>query len=350
MNFASDNTAPVAPAIMEAIVKANRGACAAYGTDDESRAASALLCEVFETAVSVYFLSSGTATNSLGLAGATPPYGTILCSDVAHIHLDECGAPEFFTGGAKLQPIESKAGKLLPSSVEEVVRQRPPLGPHRTPMSVLSLTQATEAGTIYSTNELAALAAVAREHNMRVHVDGARFANAVVASGATPAELSWKAGVDILSFGATKNGCMAAEALLIFDPSLCEAIEFRRKRAGHLWSKGRYLGAQFAGYLANDTWLDLAGHANAMASRLASGLAALDDVSLAYPCQINEVFVHLPAPLARALSNAGAMFYPWVCPGLGPEAQVYRFITSWSTTQTEVDDFLALAGKVADEL
>ena len=345
MNFASDNNAPVAPAILEAIIDANSGVRAAYGVDSECEEARTMLCEVFEADVSVYFLATGTATNSLGLAGVTPPYGTVLCSDVAHIHLDECGAPEFFTGGAKLQSLPSKAGKLLPSTVDDYVTQRPLLGPHRTPMSVLSLSQATEAGTVYSAHELTELASVASRHGLRLHVDGARFANALVATGATPAELSWKAGVDILSFGATKNGCMAAEALLIFDASLCGAIEYRRKRAGHLWSKGRYLGAQFKGYLANDTWLDLAGHANHMATRLAEGLVSTAGLSLAYPCEVNEVFVNFPRSMADALTQAGAVFYPWVCPGLGPDLQVYRLITSWNTTERDVDAFLHLASR-----
>jgi threonine aldolase len=199
---------------------------------------------------------------------------------------------------------------------------------------------------VYRATELAELSDVAHANGMRMHVDGARFANAVVATGASPAELSWQAGVDMLSFGATKNGCMAAEALLVFDAGLVETIEFRRKRAGQLWSKGRYLGAQFNGYLANDYWLDLARHANTMAERLATGLGRFSGLSLAYPRQVNEVFVHLPAKVADDLLKAGAVFYPWVCPGLGPRAQVYRLITSWNTTQEEVDKFLALLDRI----
>lgn len=348
MNFGSDNNAPVAPVIMQAILAANEGVQASYGADSDSEAARRQLCDVFETDVAAYFLSSGTATNSLGLAGATPPYGTILCSDVAHIHLDECGAPEFFTGGAKLQPLPSKAGKLQPSTIDAYVRERPQQGPHRTPMHVLSLTQATEAGTVYSVQELAELGHVARSHGLLVHVDGARFANAVVATGATPAQLSWQAGVDMLSFGATKNGCLAAEALLIFNPALCETIEFRRKRAGHLWSKGRFLGAQFKGYLSNNAWLDFARHANAMAQRLAEGLLRTPGISLAHPTEVNEVFAHLPKSLAETLASAGAVFYPWVCPGMSSQAQVYRFVTSWHTTEAEVDAFLHLVA-IADD-
>ena len=343
MNFASDNTAPVAPAVMNALVTANTGAAPSYGADAECERAREQIRAVFETDCAVYFLSSGTATNSLGLAAATPAYGAVLCADVAHIQLDECGAPEFFTGGAKLQPLSSWQGKLSPEVVARHLSERPLLGAHRSPYKVLSLTQATEAGTVYSVAEIAALSALARQHELVVQMDGARFANAVVASGASPADMTWRAGVDMLSFGGTKNGCLAAEALVVFNPSLINDIEFLRKRAGHLWSKGRYLGAQFNGYLGDDYWLTLAGHANAMAARLARGLGAIDGLEVIYPTEINEVFVRLPDTLVTQLQSAGAQFYPWICPGLPAQAQVYRLITSWNTGEEAVDQFLSLA-------
>ncbi len=343
MNFASDNTAPVAPAIMAALIQANSGAVAAYGADAECERARQQICALFEVDCAVYFLASGTATNSLGLAAATPSYGAILCADVAHIQLDECGAPEFFTGGAKLQPLQSHAGKLSPAVVLQHLSERPLLGAHRSPYKVLSLTQATEAGTVYSVAELKALSAVAREHQLIVQMDGARFANAVVASGVSPADLTWRSGVDLLSFGGTKNGCLAAEALVVFNRALVDDIEFLRKRAGHLWSKGRYLGAQFNGYLTDGYWLTLARHANRMAQRLSKGLAAIEGVELIYPTDINEVFVQMPDAVVTRLQEAGAHFYPWICPGLPAQSKVYRFITSWSTAEDEVDQLLSLA-------
>ena len=343
MNFASDNTAPVAPNVMDAMVAANQGTCPSYGVDSESEHARVLFCDLFETDCSVYFLASGTATNSVGLAAVTPPHGAMLCSDVAHIHLDECGAPEFFTGGAKLQTLTSSAGKLSPDVLLTHFDERPMLGPHRSPYKVLSLTQGTEAGTVYSVSELEALSAIARNHDLVVQMDGARFANAVAALGVSPAELSWRAGIDMLSFGGTKNGCLAAEALVVFNKSLVDDVEFFRKRAGHLWSKGRYLGAQFKGYLTDGYWLTLAAHANAMAHRLSSGLQALPGIQLIYPTEINEVFVTMPDDLVTALQNAGASFYPWVCPGLPASAKAYRLITSWSTDDAEIDQFLTLA-------
>jgi len=343
MNFASDNTAPVAPAVMNALIAANLGAAPSYGADAECERAREQIGALFETDCAVYFLASGTATNSLGLAAATPSYGAVLCADVAHIHLDECGAPEFFTGGAKLQPLPSADGKLSPEIVAQHMSERPLLGAHRSPYKVLSLTQATEAGTVYSAAEISALSAVARQHDLMVHMDGARFANAVAASGVSPADMTWRAGVDLLSFGGTKNGCLAAEALVVFNLALVDDIEFLRKRAGHLWSKGRYLGAQFNGYLGDGYWLTLASHANVMAQRLAQGLAAIDGLEVIYPTEVNEVFVRLPDTLVTQLHNAGAQFYPWVCPGLPAQAQVYRLITSWNTHEEAVDQFLRLA-------
>ena len=343
MNFASDNTAPVAPAIMDALIKTNSDAAPAYGVDAECDRARQQICELFETDCAVYFVASGTAANSLGLAAATPSHGAMLCADVAHIHLDECGAPEFFTGGAKLQPLVSCAGKLSPDIVAQHLSERPMLGPHRAPYKVLSLTQATEAGTVYSVAEIAALSALARQHQLMLQMDGARFANAIVASGVSAADMSWRAGVDLLSFGGTKNGCLAAEALVVFNQNLVDDIEFLRKRAGHLWSKGRYLGAQFNAYLNDGYWLGLAGHANAMARCLSAGLAAIEGLKVVYPTEINEVFVQMPDTLVAKLQAADAHFYPWICPGLPAQAKVYRLITSWSTRQEEVEQFIELA-------
>ena len=343
MNFASDNTAPVAPAVMNALIAANLGASPSYGADAECERAREQIGALFETDCAVYFLASGTAANSLGLAAATPSYGAVLCADVAHIHLDECGAPEFFTGGAKLQPLPSFDGKLSPEIVAQHMSERPLLGAHRSPYKVLSLTQATEAGTVYSVAEISALSAVARQHDLMVHMDGARFANAIAASGVSPADMTWRAGVDLLSFGGTKNGCLAAEALVVFNLALVDDIEFLRKRAGHLWSKGRYLGAQFNGYLSDGYWLTLADHANAMAKRMSQGLAAVNGLEVVYPTEVNEVFVRLPGALVAKLQDAGAHFYPWICPGLPAQAQVYRLITSWNTRVEEVDKFISLA-------
>jgi len=345
MFFASDNWAGVAPQILEGVVRAASGTKPAYGDDAHTARAQAMISEVFETECAVYFVTSGSAANALGLATLTPPYGTILCHEASHIHIDECACPEFYTGGAKLQPLAGANGKLTPDILEAYLRMLPGHAPHQAPFSVVSLTQATESGTAYSVAETEAVAETAKKNGLKLHMDGARFANAVISTGAAPADMSWRAGVDVLSFGGTKNGCMAAEAVVLFDPSLAEEFEYRRKRGGHLWSKGRFLGAQFEAYLEGDLWLNLAAQANDMATRLSEGLAAIHGVEIAYPTDINEVFAILPDGLANRLTDAGAVFHPWICPGDVGGGQTVRLVTSFETRPEDVDRFLALAHK-----
>ena len=347
MTFASDNWAGAAPQIIEAIARANDGPAPSYGGDDLSERVAARFSEIFERECAVFFVATGGAANGLALSVLTPPYGMIACHEQSHIQMDECGGPEFFTGGAKLLPVSGFGGKLTPQGVTAALAGFPERPPHGAPASVLSLTQGTECGTLYSVDELSALCAVAHDAGLAVHVDGARFANAVAAlgaaSGASPADLTWKAGVDVLCFGGTKNGCIAAEAVVFFDPEKAADFEFRRKRAGHLWSKMRFIAAQFDAYLADGLWLDLAARANAMAARLSAGLAAIDGVEVSYPTEINEVFAVFPDGVADRLRETGASFYPWVTPGDPAGGRMQRLIASFRTTEAEVDEFLARA-------
>ena len=347
MTFASDNWAGAAPEIIEALARANDGPAPAYGGDALTERAEARFSEVFERDCAVYFVATGGAANGLALSVMTPPYGMILCHEESHIQMDECAGPEFFTGGAKLLPMPGHGGKLTPEAVEKTLTGFPHRPPHGAPATVLSLTQGTECGTIYSAQELTALCGAAHDAELLVHMDGARFANAVAASGVSPAALSWKAGVDVLCFGGTKNGCLAAEAVVFFDKARAKDFEFRRKRAGHLWSKMRFIAAQFDAYLDNGLWLDLASRANAAARRLSEGLAAIDGVEVSYPTQINEVFAVFPDGVADALRETGAAFYPWVTPGDPAAGRMNRLIASFRTTEREVDAFLARVRDIA---
>ncbi len=271
-NFASDNTAPIAPEVMAAILAASRGAAASYGGDAETERVRRLAREVFETEVEIVPVSTGTAANSLALASIAPPYGAIYCHETAHVLLEEGGGPEFYTGGAKLIGLPGAAGKLAPERLGEALALAEAAGVHHAKPAALSLTQATEWGTVYRPDEIRALAERARGHGLRLHMDGARLANAVARLGCRPADVTWRAGVDILSLGLTKNGAMAAEAVVVFDPALAIGLAERRKRGGHLLSKMRFLSAQLAAMLEDGLWLRHAAHANAMADRLATAL------------------------------------------------------------------------------
>lgn len=334
LNFASDNVTGCCPEIMAALQDAAQGSAIPYGNDAWTARAQDAIRDVFAKPDAVVLpVATGTAANALALAALCPPWGAVICHAEAHVHRDECGAPEMYTGGAKLVPLAGEAGKLTPDAIRAAT---PAAGGgrdvHRVQPAAVTLTQATEMGTVYSPEEVAAIAAVCRERGLHLHMDGARFANAVAGLGCAPADVTWKAGVDVLSFGASKNGAWAAEALVFFDPALAEGVEFRRKRAGHLLSKGRFLGAQLEAYVRDGLWLRNAAHANTMAARLAEGLSALPGVEPLFPVQANEVFLRLPAPLAEHLRDAGVVFAPW--PDLGPEAA--RFVCSFATRQEEV--------------
>lgn len=350
MDFASDNTVGASQTILAAIVAANAGSDSAYGTDLLTAAAIKLLCEVFEREVACFFVPTGTAANALALSALSPPYGAVFCHVRAHVIEDECGAPEMFTAGAKLVGIAGHAGKIAPSDFAATLAGFPRGAVKQVQPAALSLSQATESGTLYSCEELAELAAIAHGAGLMVHMDGARFANALVATGCTPAEMSWKAGIDVLSFGATKNGALACEAVIFFDPAKAESLPYRRKRSGHTLSKGRFLGAQMIAYLENGHWLDLARTANAHARQLAEGLAKVPGVRLAWPSQANEIFVILPGAIDAALKAAGALYYDWDFRGFESELgqrrkdEVFvRLVTSFATPPSDLERLLVLA-------
>lgn len=347
MQFASDNWAGVATPVMQALERANRGLSPAYGNDPLTRAVEQRFADVFDHEVALFMVATGGAANALALSALGPPWGMVVCHAESHIQMDECGGPELFTGGAKLLPVPGPSAKLSTESVGAALRGFPERPPHGCPPSVLSLTQATECGTLYSTDELGALCGMAHERGLKVHMDGARFANAVAALGCHPADVSWRAGVDALCFGGTKNGAMAAEAVLFFDPALAHDFAFRRKRAGQLWSKQRFLAAQFEALLTDRLWLRLAGQANTMALRLAEGLAAIPGVRVVHPCQVNEVFVVFPDGVAEALRARGAAFYPWITPCDETGGRTQRLICSFASSAEQVDAFLSATAELS---
>jgi len=329
--FKSDNTAAVCPEILAAIAAANAGVAPAYGTDRWSETLDDVFGRFFETEVRVFAVSSGTAANSLALATFCPPWGTVLCHAESHIERDECGAPEFFTGGAKLSLIEGAGAKFGAAELRARLDWFEP-HVHGVQPRALSITQATERGAVYTPAEIRALADIAHGRGMAVHMDGARFANALVAQGVSPAELSWKAGVDVLSFGVIKNGGMNAEAVVFFDPARVADFEFRRKRAGQLACKGRYAAVQLATYVESGLWRRNAERANGLAARIAAAAPSL----LSVPFETNQVFMRLGAERIEALSREFA-FYPWGPAGSG-EA---RFVCSWDTPDADVDALCA---------
>ena len=343
MNFLSDNAAPVAPAILDAIVQANEGFAAAYGDDGWTRSVERRLSELFEREVAVFLVPTGTAANALALAHLTPPWGAVLCHPDSHIATDECGAPEFFGGGIKLVELPGDDGKFTAETLKRVLAERFGHSPHQMIASTLSITQATEAGTVYRLDEIAALCEIAHERSLAVHMDGARFANAVVQLGATPAQATWQSGIDVLSFGATKAGSLAAEAVVFFDPTRAAFMAERRKRAGHLLSKHRFVAAQFAAILEDGRWLALARQANLMADRLSAKLTAVG-LAPVWPVEANLVFVALPRALDARLKAAGAKYYERTNPNLRlrRDQVLARLVTSFATQDDEVDQFAQL--------
>lgn len=342
MNFCSDNVAGAAPEILAAIERANQGPSAAYGDDELSVRVAKKVADVFERETDVFFVTTGTAANALSLSVMTPPYGEIFCHPDAHIQVDECGAPEFFTGGAKLTPLPSSDGKIDPQDLEAALTA-PDHGVHHVQAAALSITQASEAGTVYTPGEVRTLADLSHKHGLKVHMDGARFANALVSLGCSAAEITWKAGVDVLCFGASKNGALAAEAVVVFDKELAETFAFRRKRGGHLISKMRFLAAQFDAYLTDDLWINLARHANAATNQLTEGLKDVPGVTFMYTPQANEIFVELPEPVIAGLEADGFAFYRW--PGDG--AKAIRLVTAFNTRDEDVTAFIEAAKRHA---
>ncbi|MFI5015184.1 MAG: threonine aldolase family protein [Hyphomicrobiales bacterium] len=343
MNFRSDNTAGASEKVLAALIAANGGVKAAYGTDDMTSRVVTALGEVFERDVAAFLVATGTAANSLALSCVTPPWGAVLCHAESHIAVDECGAPEFFSAGAKIIGLPGIGCKLAPATVASQLARMPAAAGHSSQPAALSISQANEAGMVYTPAEIAALSEVARSRRLAMHMDGARFANALVALGCTPAEMTWKSGVDILSFGATKNGCFAAEAVIFFDKGRAAEMGFRRKRAGHTLSKGRLLAAQMEAYLHEGHWLDLARHANRAAEQLERALSSLPGVRIGWPRQANEVFPIIPQTVDERLRAANAAYHPWSPSFLPPKSRprageaLYRFVTSFRTGASEIE-------------
>jgi threonine aldolase len=332
--FMSDNTTCACPEVMDAVVAANSGTAASYGADSWSVHLERTFSQIFETDVAVFPVVTGTASNALALSAVTPAFGTIYCHEFAHIYTDECGAPELFTGGAKLIPVRGDNARYNAADLASAIRGRGNV--HHAQPSTVSMTQASEAGTVYQLDEISEIAEVGRAHGLTVHMDGARFANGLVSLEESPAEMTWKAGIDVLSFGGTKNGCLAAEAVVFFEPGMAKTFRYLQKRAGQLLSKMRFVSAQLEAYLSNDLWLRNARHANAMATRLSAGLAELPGIELAYPTQANEVFVRLRSSTVERLKGGGFVVNEGELDG-----SAARFVTSWNTDPKDVDRLLA---------
>ena len=346
MTFASDNCGPAHPRIIEALVRANEGYTPSYGADDLMTQTRQRLREIFEAPEAmVHLVATGTAANALALATLAQPWQTIYCTPLAHINCDECQAPEFYTGGCKLSLVGA-ADKMTPAELSAAIAGAGHGNVHVAQPGPVSLTQVTEMGQLYTLDELTALSATAAAHGLPVHLDGARFANALVALGCTPAEMTWKAGIDAVSFGGTKNGCLGVEAVIVFNPARTWEFELRRKRAGHLFSKHRFLSAQMLAYLADDLWLDMARAANARAARLAEGLRGLPDCTFLAAPQANMIFATLPRATHRRLHAAGAPYglRTGLLDGADPaEPLSMRLVCDWSVSYAAIDRFVAAA-------
>ena len=335
MNFASDTTAPAHPDVLAAVLASNTGNAPSYGADAWTERAQEALSALFETDLAVTFVSSGTAANALALSLLCPPDGAIICHENAHINRDERGAPEFYTHGGKLFLLSGAHDLIGPDALQAVLKTMDRDFVHETPADVLSLSQLSEAGTAYAQAEVKALCAMAHKAGLHTHMDGARLANALVHTKASPADMTWRAGVDVLSFGFSKNGALGAEAIILFGEQAkrFSALEARRKRGGHMPPKQRFVSAQILAMLQDDLWLRLAAHANDAAQSLAKGFESAG-ARLQHPVQGNEVFVSFKDKQAEALRNAGAQFYGW------PDGSA-RFVTSWNTTQRDIENALS---------
>ncbi|MBE9139153.1 low specificity L-threonine aldolase [Nodosilinea sp. LEGE 07088] len=335
LQFASDNYSGICPEALEYMLNANSGDVPAYGDDDWTQRAADTFRTTFETDCEVFFVFNGTAANSLTLASLCQSYHSVICHELAHIETDECGAPEFASNGSKLLLAQGSQGKLDPAEVERLITKRSDI--HYPKPKVISLTQSTEVGTVYTADELIALTGLARRYGLKVHMDGARFANALVASGKTPAELTWKAGIDVLCCCGTKNGMGLGEAILFFDRSLAEDFDYRCKQAGQLCSKMRFISAPWLGLLETGAWLRNAAHANRMAAYLEQQLRQIPGLDILFPRQANGVFVQMPPPLIDALHRRGWRFYTFIGSG------GVRLMCAWNTTPEAID---ALVGDI----
>ena len=333
VKFASDNVAGACPEVLDAIIKANDGESTPYGNDQISTELQDKFSEIFEKEVIVFPTASGTAANALALATMTPSFGNVYCHKLSHINTDECGAPEFYTGGGKLVTLKGINGKITAEELDQAISGKGIV--HHTQPSSVSITQVCETGEVYQLDEIKKISEVTHKHNLNIHMDGARFANALVSLNATPAEMTWKSGIDVLSFGATKNGCIAAEAIIFFKKELVGNVAFLMKRAGHLLSKMRFVSAQLDAYISNDVWLRNAKHANKMGKKLSDGLKEHSDINLAYPTEANEVFATFPRNKIDHLNSEGYQINEdeW-------DGKAVRLVAAWNTQDTDVDHLL----------
>lgn len=331
-HFASDNYAGICPEAWQSLQEANGGHVTSYGDDQWTTKAADLLRETFAMDCEVFFVFNGTAANSLSLAATGQSYHSILCHETAHVETDECGAPEFFSNGMKLLLVPGELGKIDPAGIERMVKKRSDI--HYPKPRAVSVTQSNELGTVYSIDELKAVWAKAKQFNLKMHMDGARFANAVASLGCHPKDITWEAGVDVLCFGGTKNGTAVGDAVVFFNHELAREFDYRCKQSGQLASKMRYLSAPWVGMLRNDVWLKHARHANAMATLLHDELAAIEELNILWPTQSNAVFVEMPPWLVHALRNNGWKFYTFIGQG------GCRLMCAWDTTEQDVRDFI----------
>jgi len=333
VKFASDNVAGACPEVLDAIIKANDGDSTPYGNDQISTELQDKFSEIFEKEVIVFPTASGTAANALALATMTPSFGNVYCHKLSHINTDECGAPEFYTGGGKLVTLNGVKGKITAEELDQAISGKGIV--HHTQPSSVSITQVCETGEVYQLDEIKKISEVTHKHNLSIHMDGARFANALVSLNATPAEMTWKSGIDVLSFGATKNGCIAAEAIIFFKKDLVGNVAFLMKRAGHLLSKMRFVSAQLDAYISNDVWLRNAKQANKMGKKLSDGLKDHSDINLAYPTEANEVFATFPRNKIDHLNSEGYQINEdeW-------DGKAVRLVAAWNTQDTDVDHLL----------
>jgi threonine aldolase len=346
MIFASDNWAGAHPRIAAALTAASDGFASAYGSSEQDRRVETMFNEVFEREVAVFFVGTGTAANSLAMAAYAKPGGVVFAHADAHMIADECGAPEFLAD-IRLRAVDGPSGRMEANALRAAIKRFPPGFVHGGQPGAVSITQSSEIGTIYTLEEIEEIGAIAKSHGLPLHMDGARFANALVSLDVTPAEMTWKRGVDLVSFGATKNGCWCAEALVFMNPADAEGFPFLRKRAAQLFSKSRFMAAQFEAYLTDGLWLENARHANRMAQQLAKVLEASPHTRLAWHPQANEIFPIMEASLAESLRAEGAVFYPWAAPEdiedqIGEGETLCRFVTSFATTQAQIDAFADL--------
>ena len=338
VKFASDNVAGACPEVLDAVIKANEGDSTPYGNDQISTELQDKFSEIFEKEVIVFPTASGTAANALALSTMTPSFGNIYCHKMSHINTDECGAPEFYTGGGKLVTLQGVKGKITAEELDEAITGKGIV--HHTQPSSVSITQVCETGEVYQLDEIKKISDVAHNHNLNMHMDGARFANALVSLDVTPAEMTWKSGIDVLSFGATKNGCLAAEAIIFFKKDLVGNVAFLMKRAGHLLSKMRFVSAQLNAYISNDVWIKNARHANKMGKKLSDGLIGHPDINLSFPTEANEVFATFPKNKIEHLNSEGYTINEdeW-------DGKAVRLVAAWNTKDNDVDEFLNILNK-----